>query len=187
MWLLPSTSHTADPRGYGPSCDNACREAVRNVHPAARNVSAVISGGIPRRSGSPSVPSPGLTYRKAHFRETSVVSSHGECAVGPHGRRYRPAANGVMRLAALHWRFPSFTRICPPWVWPARLSSMPNAAARGKVSGLCESKMLGMSDRTNPSMLRSREDGSPGRARSRWSSTPIRLTLLLDSRVLCDQ
>ena len=39
---------------------------------------------------------------------------------------------------------------------------MPKAAARGNVSGLCESKMLGMSGRTSPSMPRSREDGSPG-------------------------
>ena len=87
MWLLPSTSHTADPRGYGPACDNACREAVRNVYPAARNVSAVISGGIPRRRGSPSVPSPGLTYRKADFRGRAAVSSRAGCAVGPNGRR----------------------------------------------------------------------------------------------------
>ena len=39
---------------------------------------------------------------------------------------------------------------------------MPIAAARGNVSGLCESRMLGMSERTSPSMSRSREDGHPG-------------------------
>ena len=31
--------------------------------------------------------------------------------VGPNGRRYSPTAKGVMRLAGLHWRFPSCKRI----------------------------------------------------------------------------
>lgn len=44
----------------------------------------------------------------------------------------------------------------------------------GKVSGLCESRMVGMSRRTNPSMPRSREEGSRRRARSRGSSTLIK-------------
>ena len=39
---------------------------VTSAHPTARSVSTVISGGIPRRKGSPSVPSPGFTYRKAY-------------------------------------------------------------------------------------------------------------------------
>ena len=38
-----------------------------SVHSAARSVSTVISGGIPRRRGSANVPSPGFTYRKADF------------------------------------------------------------------------------------------------------------------------
>jgi hypothetical protein len=82
--------------------------------PAARSVSLVISGGTPKRPGRPNVPSPRFTYRKANLRGQAAVSSLEVGTSGPNSRRYRPAANGVTRLARLHWRAPSATRICPP-------------------------------------------------------------------------
>jgi hypothetical protein len=60
----------------------------------------VISGGTPRRTGSPNVPSPRFTYRKAEDRWGDAVSS--PRPLEPNGRRYRPATTGVMRLAGLH-------------------------------------------------------------------------------------
>jgi hypothetical protein len=76
-----------------------------STHPAARSVSLVISGGTPKRPGSTNVPSPRFTYRKADCRACGATPPSRPS--GPNGRRYRPATNGVTRLAGLHWRSPS--------------------------------------------------------------------------------
>src|SRR2546422_651816 len=80
----------------------------------------------------------------------------------------------------LRWTNSSAT--CPPWVWPARLRSIPSSAARSKALGLWVSRILtvpGSTSSSTPSRY-SRTKCSPlgamrncGRV---WKSTPIRLS-----------
>ena len=91
----------------GRFCRGPERPRRRVDHPTARNVSTVISGGTPRRTGSPNVPRPRFTYRKADFVQHGMTSEPAVCASWPNGRRYSPATNGVIKQAGLHWRSPA--------------------------------------------------------------------------------
>ena len=103
--------------------------ACREIGPAGCRLSGAVRWH-PQMHRESERAQPPFTSRKGKLLKCDAVASLEAGASEPHGRRHRPATNGVMRLATLHWRLPSAMRSWPPWVWLARLRSMPSATAR---------------------------------------------------------